>query len=70
MVFVLRESRVLRPHHPHHHLLTSADWNRFAGGKASALVVDVGASNISITPVHDGLILKKGSHLLSINIIF
>ncbi|KAI9781176.1 MAG: NuA4 histone acetyltransferase subunit [Geoglossum umbratile] len=32
----------------------------FAGGKASALVVDVGASNISITPVHDGLILKKG----------
>ncbi|KAI9846905.1 MAG: NuA4 histone acetyltransferase subunit [Sclerophora amabilis] len=32
----------------------------FAGGKASALVVDVGASNISVTPVHDGLILRKG----------
>jgi actin-related protein 4 len=32
----------------------------FAAGKASALVVDVGASNISITPIHDGLILKKG----------
>lgn len=38
-------------------LLTSY---RFAGGKASALVIDVGAANTSITPVHDGLILKKG----------
>lgn len=33
---------------------------RFASGKPTALVVDVGASNASITPVHDGLILKKG----------
>jgi actin-related protein 4 len=32
----------------------------FAAGKASALVVDVGATSISITPIHDGLILKKG----------
>ncbi|MCJ1316447.1 NuA4 histone acetyltransferase subunit [Xylographa vitiligo] len=32
----------------------------FAAGKASALVIDVGASSISITPVHDGLILRKG----------
>ncbi|KAI9701944.1 MAG: NuA4 histone acetyltransferase subunit [Candelina mexicana] len=32
----------------------------FAGGKASALVIDVGSANTSITPVHDGLILKKG----------
>ena len=32
----------------------------FAAGKSSALVVDLGASSISITPVHDGLILKKG----------
>lgn len=32
----------------------------FAAGKPSALVVDLGASSISITPVHDGLILKKG----------
>lgn len=32
----------------------------FAAGKASALVVDIGATNISITPIHDGLILKKG----------
>lgn len=38
----------------------------FAAGKASALVVDVGASNVSVTPVHDGIILKRGvqhSHL-------
>lgn len=32
----------------------------FSAGKASALVVDVGATMISIIPVHDGLILKKG----------
>ncbi|KAI9803871.1 MAG: NuA4 histone acetyltransferase subunit [Sarcosagium campestre] len=32
----------------------------FAGGKASSLVIDVGASTLSVTPVHDGLILKKG----------
>ena len=32
----------------------------FANGRPSALVVDVGAANISITPVHDGMILKKG----------
>jgi actin-related protein 4 len=32
----------------------------FAAGKATALVLDIGASNISITPCHDGIILKKG----------
>ncbi|KAJ5350639.1 hypothetical protein N7541_008366 [Penicillium brevicompactum] len=32
----------------------------FASGKASALVIDIGASNISVTPVHDGMILKRG----------
>ncbi|MCJ1309689.1 NuA4 histone acetyltransferase subunit [Agyrium rufum] len=32
----------------------------FANGKPSALVVDVGASGTSVTPVHDGLLLKKG----------
>ena len=32
----------------------------FSVGKPSALVIDVGASSVSITPVHDGLILKKG----------
>ena len=31
----------------------------FASGKASALVVDVGAASTNITAVHDGLILKK-----------
>jgi actin-related protein 4 len=32
----------------------------FANGKPSALVVDFGASQVSVTPLHDGLILKKG----------
>lgn len=32
----------------------------FSAGKPSALVIDVGASTISATPVHDGLILRKG----------
>ena len=32
----------------------------FAAGRASALVIDFGASQLSITPVHDGMILKKG----------
>jgi actin-related protein 4 len=32
----------------------------FAAGKPSALVVDFGASQVSVTPVHDGMILKKG----------
>ena len=32
----------------------------FAAGKPSALVIDLGASSISVTPVHDGLILRKG----------
>jgi actin-related protein 4 len=31
----------------------------FASGKATALIVDIGASNTSVTPVHDGIILKK-----------
>lgn len=32
----------------------------FSAGKPSALVIDVGASTISVTPIHDGLQLKKG----------
>jgi actin-related protein 4 len=32
----------------------------FAGGKASALVIDVGATTVSVVPVHDGIVLKKG----------
>lgn len=31
----------------------------FASGKATALIVDIGAANTSVTPVHDGIILKK-----------
>ena len=32
----------------------------FAAGRPSALVIDFGASHVSVTPVHDGMILKKG----------
>ncbi|KAI1772628.1 Actin/actin-like protein [Hypoxylon cercidicola] len=31
----------------------------FAAGKASALVVDVGGANTSVTAIHDGMILKR-----------
>ncbi|KAI0391462.1 chromatin remodeling and histone acetyltransferase complexes subunit putative [Xylariaceae sp. FL0594] len=31
----------------------------FAAGKASALVIDVGGTNTSVTAVHDGMILKR-----------
>ncbi|KAI1870671.1 uncharacterized protein JN550_004817 [Neoarthrinium moseri] len=31
----------------------------FAAGKASALVIDVGGANTSVTAVHDGMILKR-----------
>jgi actin-like protein 6B len=33
---------------------------RFAAGKGSALVVDIGHSMASITPVVDGFVLRKG----------
>lgn len=32
----------------------------FAAGRPSALVIDFGATQVSVTPVHDGMILKKG----------
>lgn len=32
----------------------------FSAGRHSALVIDIGASQMSVTPVHDGMILKKG----------
>ncbi|KAI5296145.1 NuA4 histone acetyltransferase subunit [Ascosphaera acerosa] len=47
-------------------LARTAAMSAFSAGKASALVVDVGASMVSVTPVHDGLVLKRGikrSHL-------
>lgn len=31
----------------------------FAAGKASALVVDVGGANTSVTAIHDGMVLKR-----------
>ena len=33
---------------------------RFAAGKGSALVIDVGQSMASVTPVIDGFVLRKG----------
>ena len=33
---------------------------RFASGKATALVIDIGSSGIQVSPVIEGLILKKG----------
>ncbi|KAF6762763.1 brg1-associated factor b [Ephemerocybe angulata] len=35
--------------------------NAFASGKGSALVVDIGQSMASVTPVVDGFVLRKGS---------
>ncbi|KAI9744553.1 MAG: NuA4 histone acetyltransferase subunit [Claussenomyces sp. TS43310] len=32
----------------------------YAAGKSCALIIDIGATNVSVTPIHDGLILKKG----------
>ncbi|KAI5291343.1 NuA4 histone acetyltransferase subunit [Ascosphaera aggregata] len=45
---------------PAFYLARTAPMSAFAAGKASALVVDVGASMVSVTPVHDGLVLKRG----------
>jgi actin-related protein 4 len=45
---------------PAFYLGRSGVMGAFAAGKPSALVVDFGASQVSVTPVHDGMILKKG----------
>lgn len=34
--------------------------NRFAAGKGTALVIDIGHSEASVTPVVDGFVLRKG----------
>jgi actin-related protein len=34
---------------------------RFAAGKGSALVIDIGHSTASVTPVVDGFVLRKGT---------
>ena len=36
--------------------------HRFAAGKGSALVIDVGQSMASVTPVVDGFVLRKGDN--------
>lgn len=46
---------------PAFYLARSAVCAAFANGKSTCLVVDVGHSNVSVTPVYDGLILKKGT---------
>ncbi|CCX34003.1 actin family [Pyronema domesticum] len=46
---------------PAFYLAKSAVCAGFASGKPTALVIDIGASNISVTPIHDGIVLKKGS---------
>lgn len=33
---------------------------RFAAGKGTALVVDIGKDTASVTPVVDGFVLRKG----------
>lgn len=35
----------------------------FAAGKGSALVIDIGQSSASVTPVVDGFVLRKGVQL-------
>jgi len=41
--------------------LTYFNFYSFAAGKGSALVVDIGQSMASVTPVVDGFVLRKGS---------
>ncbi|KAF3936988.1 Actin-1 [Dactylella cylindrospora] len=46
---------------PAYFLVKSAVCEAFANGKGSALVIDVGHAQTSVTPVHDGIALKKSS---------
>jgi actin-like protein 6B len=43
--------------------VTSIVPSSFAAGKGSALVVDIGYSTASVTPVVDGFVLRKGGHI-------
>ena len=47
-------------HAPASFLLKSAVAAAFAGGKSTALIVDVGHATMTVTPVYDGLVLKRG----------
>jgi actin-like protein 6A len=44
-------------------LARSAVLGAFSAGRASAIVVDMGASCTRVTPVYDGYVLTKGAHL-------
>ena len=46
---------------PAFYLAKNAVCAGFASGKSSGLVIDFGAANIAVTPIHDGFVLKKGS---------
>jgi actin-related protein len=37
-------------------------YSSFAAGKGSALVIDIGQTMASVTPVVDGFVLRKGLH--------
>ncbi|TGZ83231.1 Actin/actin-like protein [Ascodesmis nigricans] len=45
---------------PAFYLAKSAVCASFASGKATCLLIDIGASNVSVTPIHDGFVLRKG----------
>lgn len=49
---------------PGFYLGRSAVLSAFAAGRSSALVLDSGAANTSIVPVHDGYIIKRGNHIV------
>ena len=46
---------------PAFYLAKAAVCAGFAVGKSSALVIDAGAANIAVTPIHDGFVLRKGA---------
>ena len=50
------------------HLL-KAYINSFAAGKGSALVIDIGQSTASVTPVVDGFVLRKGEDDFENNLV-
>ncbi|KZV75422.1 brg1-associated factor b [Peniophora sp. CONT] len=45
---------------PAFYIANTAVLNAFAAGKGSALVIDIGKSTASVTPVVDGFVLRKG----------
>ncbi|EIM88243.1 brg1-associated factor b [Stereum hirsutum FP-91666 SS1] len=47
---------------PAFYIANTSVLNAFASGKGSALVVDIGQSQASVTPVVDGFVLRKGLH--------